>query len=516
MHKPLILELNNLDILGRRFDGYDLTEHFSKNPANFSIEMLVNNRLSRSSIAKDIFRSRYIEECDWAVQAAEQKFLGTKNQISLADGSLRSNQLFYQADILHFHQYHNMNLPIEFLADIGPRQKIIIDLHDTFWLTDNSIPMLTVFNYTDANAKTLNAQRKRILNGIDAHFVVHSPYMLNLFKKSNITKNIKNVHLINFGIDTNIFKPFDEPTQKKLRQKLNIAPNNIVLFCRAQNDFKGTEYVHEALQKLHAQKPITLITVVNKDMFSDLTSSYQIIDFGTVYSDQKMAELFNVCDIFLSPSTEESFGFMAAEAMACGKPVIVFDGTALPYTTGAPEIGISIPKSSTALVKTISALIDDEKERLSRGKKAIKFVQKNYSQNQYFNSYAKLFRQVLKTPRKPKITPPTNRENPQIHDFRQALTFAHTEIVKHRSVNPPNYQYPSVDYNSREVQDMLQEFNAGIYHDIKTSNRIRHLASFFKSLVPKPIKKALKFTYRTIRTYMLRPIKLIIKKIIRR
>ena len=40
------------------------------------------------------------------------------------------------------------------------------------------------------------------------------------------------------------------------------------------------------------------------------------------------------------PSVAEAFGMMAVESMACGKPVIVFDGTSLPEVTRAPDIGL--------------------------------------------------------------------------------------------------------------------------------------------------------------------------------
>ena len=37
-----------------------------------------------------------------------------------------------------------------------------------------------------------------------------------------------------------------------------------------------------------------------------------------------MRELYNIADIFISPSKQESFGFTICEAMACGTPCVAF------------------------------------------------------------------------------------------------------------------------------------------------------------------------------------------------
>ena len=487
-----VLELNNIDILGRRFNGYDLFEYL-KNSSVIDIHMLVNNRLAYTSKAKSLFLSGYTEECDWIVQAAEKKYLGTKNQLSLAENALEENPLYQNADILHFHLYHNMNLPIEFLTRIPSSKKIILDIHDTFWITDKNIPMLDVFSYTNANASSLFSQRQRILNSIDAHFVVHSPYILDLFHKSLATKKIKNVHFINFGINTSIFKPLEKSEIKKIKEKYHIPQNNIVLMCRAQKEFKGLDYIIKALRLLKTSHPITIISVTNTNMLDELKDRYQVIDFGTVYKDSKMAKLFNICDIFLSPSTEESFGFMAVEAMACGKPVIVFNGTALPETTHAPEIGIAVKQSEKALEEAIKHLINNPKERANRGKLGIKYARNNYDERDYYNNYLKLFKNIEKTARNPIVA--QNTAAPKAKDnqkLKEVLSLTKTEILEQKQFPlKNNYQYPIINYDDPSVQKTLYDFNQEIYQYIKTHNRYRHCLYAYKRSVPLPIRNVI-------------------------
>ena len=516
-HSKLILELNNIDILGRRFNGYNLLEYFSIHKSQrFHLKMLVNNRKSYSSKSKNLFSSPYVEEYDWIVQAAERNLLKTKNQLSLSEPALTSNKYYHNAKILHFHLYHNINLPIEFLTRIPPEKQIIIDIHDTYWLTDSNIPMLEVFNYTNPNQKSQNAQRKRVLESIDAHYVVHSPYIYRLFKKSDATKNLKNVSLINFGINTKTFKPLKKAKIEKLRAKLNIPADNIVLFCRAQSNFKGAPYIIEALSKLKNTEKITILTVVEVGLFKELSDKYQVIDLGVVYNDAKMNELFNICDIFLSPSTEESFGFMPAEAMACGKPVVVFDGTALPDTTGAPEIGIVSKRNSTDLADKIQFLIDNPKERKNRGKLAISFVKKNYNLNQYYKEYQKLFKELLKNP--PRKVKPSKKTSSKVETekFKKIMPVLQAEIDNPQAKIPPNWKTPIIDYNDQGVQSLIYDFNKYNYEKLQNIPRKLRIKYKLKRIIPEPVINTTKRIGNGAKKIIPSPAKRILKEKIRR
>ena len=326
MSKPIqVLEINNIDIYGRRFNGYSITEYIDSHPnTGLTANFIVNHKLGTDPKVAKLFPSTDFDTFDWQIEEKEQR-LGIKNQISISENALISHPLYQSANILHFHMYHNSHFPVEFLTRIPPEKKIVIDIHDTFWLTDNKIPMLEVFSHADGNnKKSLDAQRKRVLNSIDAQFIAHSPFIMNLIKQSSATNKL-NVKLINFGIDTEIFKPLKNSSS--LRKKYHIPEDHLILMCRSQKEFKGIDYIAAAMPKLKLSQPITLITVGVEGLLDSIKKYCNLIEFGTIGNEQQMTELYNLCDIFLAPSTEESFGFMAVEAMSCAKPVIVFKGT---------------------------------------------------------------------------------------------------------------------------------------------------------------------------------------------
>ncbi|NQV02863.1 MAG: glycosyltransferase, partial [Bacteroidia bacterium] len=51
--------------------------------------------------------------------------------------------------------------------------------------------------------------------------------------------------------------------------------------------------------------------------------------FGHVRNDKMLVDLYSAADVTVLPSLQEAFGQMATESMACGTPVVAFDGTGL-------------------------------------------------------------------------------------------------------------------------------------------------------------------------------------------
>lgn len=476
-----VLELNNVEAFGKHFNGYSIAEYANRHPElNIEVSMLVNNLIESSPFVFPLFRSKALRKCDMRIETLEAS-LGTKNQISISENALIHNPLYKEADILHFHMYHNMHLPIEFLNRIPPDKRIILDLHDTFWLTDNHIPMLEVFKYSNLNSTNLNAQRKRILNNLDATFIIHSPYMLKLFKHSTVTKSLHPT-LISFGTNLNIFCPSDNTA--RLRAKYKIPPENIVLMFRAQKEFKGLDYIIKALELIKTSEKITLLTVGEKNLCDELKGKYRILNLGYITDEHKMAELYNVCDIFLAPSTEESFGFMVIEAMACGKPIIVFNGTALPVTCNAPNIGISVSQNSKALATAIEHLITHKTERITRGKAGHEFAKKHYNETDYIqnniNMYKSIANSPTKYPCKRKAPPKTHPIYPDFNKINEVATGNQPSSI----LNPTE-----INYNNFYIQESLKDFNTKLYKECLKTQPKYTMRNIAKTIIPHKIRK---------------------------
>jgi glycosyltransferase involved in cell wall biosynthesis len=72
------------------------------------------------------------------------------------------------------------------------------------------------------------------------------------------------------------------------------------------------------------------------------------IDIGRLSSESDVAEAMQQADALIFPSRSEGFGLVAAEAMACGLPVIATRGSSLPEVVEDGVSGILCNKDNVA------------------------------------------------------------------------------------------------------------------------------------------------------------------------
>src|SRR5262249_3792 len=128
---------------------------------------------------------------------------------------------------------------------------------------------------------------------------------------------------------------------------------------------------------------------------NEFIGTHQVIDLGWVNDEEVMLDIYRAADLLLMPSTAEAFGMMAIEAMACGKPVIVFEGTSLPEVTFAPRVGLSVPaRAGTAVAAAMERLIDNPDERDARGAAGRRSAEQHYDAERFVGRLAALYRSV--------------------------------------------------------------------------------------------------------------------------
>jgi glycosyltransferase involved in cell wall biosynthesis len=227
-----------------------------------------------------------------------------------------------------------------------------------------------------------------------ADIVVASDWMLKNVQATPLFQSERiRVHHIPFGIDLEHFNSEESSLSKK---QFSIPENNVVLTFRAEGEFKGVPYILEALEKLQVTEPVTLLTVGKKGVVDKYSNKFQVIELGWTNDDSLLAAALKATDIFLMPSTAETFGVMAIEAMACGKPVICFDGTALPGVIDAPNVGISVPmRDADALSHAIAHLIRSPQERLARGVASRQRAETVFSLQTHVQRISDLYREVI-------------------------------------------------------------------------------------------------------------------------
>ena len=86
-------------------------------------------------------------------------------------------------------------------------------------------------------------------------------------------------------------------------------------------------------------------------------------------SREELVRLYNQAQVFVSPSLYEGFGLPAAEAMACGAPLVATTAGAFPEVVEQGVSGLLVPPGDAgALAGAIQRVLDDSElqERLGR------------------------------------------------------------------------------------------------------------------------------------------------------
>ena len=227
----------------------------------------------------------------------------------------------------------------------------------------------------------------------DIDVIVASEWMEKMVEDSPLFGRSR-IHLIPFGLDLQTFRPIDGQEAKR---KLGVFPGSLVVCFRATtSEFKGLSFIKECLKRWFPDTRVCLLTFNERGLLDEFRGKYQIIDLGWVEDEILTVSALNAADLFLMPSLAETFGMMAIEAMACGKPVIVFEGTALPEVVFAPRGGISVPKGDyVALLNVLKRLARDHNERNTLGEQALQLAREHYGLERYMDRILGLYEEVI-------------------------------------------------------------------------------------------------------------------------
>ena len=166
-------------------------------------------------------------------------------------------------------------------------------------------------------------------------------------------------------------------------------------FVASQKNMKGIAYIERALASLDLGNNAYIIALEGKGGLDSLRGKYLFRELGWVNDPKKIAIALGAADIFLMPSTAEAFGLMAVESMACGTPVIVFEGTALPKTIHAPLGGLAVPRDADALASAILELLTNESLRQAMSNYGVKIVKQDHTLDLYVSRHLDLYRELI-------------------------------------------------------------------------------------------------------------------------
>lgn len=128
------------------------------------------------------------------------------------------------------------------------------------------------------------------------------------------------------------------------------------LFAGNDKPHKNAERLIEAFREVRGAK----LVMVGAE-FARYRDVENVTTLGFV-TNERLAALYRGAVALILPSLEEGFGLPAAEAMACGTPVIASDIAALVEVTGGAALLVD-PRSSQSIANAMQRMLEDAKLR---------------------------------------------------------------------------------------------------------------------------------------------------------
>lgn len=226
------------------------------------------------------------------------------------------------------------------------------------------------------------ALKQYVINGTDKFIAITDRARDVLIEEGADPKKIVR---LNPGVDLKVFRPLTvKHTGIRLLTVCRLVPEKgikemVVTFKRLRKQFPELEFTVVGTGPLEKILDVPGITHIPRAKFED------------------MARIYSSADIYIhypvgSKTWLEQWGFVLAEAMACGLPVVGLDrGSVKEVVVG----GGAVVKNQKHFEETLEKLIRDNLLRRHLAKKALAFARKNYDVDKFSAGVLKVFKQVI-------------------------------------------------------------------------------------------------------------------------
>lgn len=169
--------------------------------------------------------------------------------------------------------------------------------------------------------------------------------------------------VVPIGVDEDVFRPLPHIAR---------VPGRLMTTASADVPLKGLTFLLEALAKARVERPDAHLVVIGRlkdgsgvPRLIEALGLEGAVEFVSGVTDERIVELYAEAELAVVPSLYEGFSLPAAEAMACGVPVLATTGGALPEVVGPDgEAARTVaPGDPSALAAMILELLGDPAQR---------------------------------------------------------------------------------------------------------------------------------------------------------
>lgn len=215
------------------------------------------------------------------------------------------------------------------------------------------------------------------------------------FTKKDIAKE--------FSLDENKFRVVHNGINNEFFYPKQNGPrpeNSLIVTNSADTPLKGLNFLLEAVAQIRTKQPIKLTVIgqpkkdgIIENLVAKLGVS-DIVHFTGRIANEEFADYYAKSTIAVVPSLYEGFGIPAAEAMACGVPLISTSGGALPEVVG--DAGMIVPPADAkALAKAITHLLNVPEDREKYAQAGLARVNSVFSWKKAAEEVVEVYREAM-------------------------------------------------------------------------------------------------------------------------
>jgi glycosyltransferase involved in cell wall biosynthesis len=297
---------------------------------------------------KKSFAFRVLRKLDHLILGIQRKRYPDKNEempfsYYHIGADLIRNQMIKDADIIFVHWTYSNFLSLHGLSKLIKTNKpVFLVCHDNCHFTGGCHVRLGCDKYMNSCGRCpeLGSQndkdwsyvqlktKRRVYKANNISVISPSTWMDENVSNSAVLRGKRHFVIPN-PIDTKLFAPLD---RQYVRNKYSVAPNRLVLLFGAvkavSTPYKGYKELLEALELM--ANSYSQVDKIEAYIFGSSGETEYLNEKITMHylgflSEEEMVEAYNLSDVYVVPSLEDSFNNTVAESLATETPVVSFE-----------------------------------------------------------------------------------------------------------------------------------------------------------------------------------------------
>ena len=322
-----------------------------------------------------------------------------------------------QPDVIHIHNLHSnyINMPMLLQWIALNNKALVATLHDCWYFTGGC------FHFTSSNcsrwkescgscprkrsdipslfdcSKQIMKDKRIFFDRISKMSVVGVSKWTIEMAQQGIFKN-KPCYVIYNGIDTELFKPLkDVEKVEAIRVKYGIMDSYVILGPASK--WLNPENQNLLMSALQLGEDYTLVLYGCNDQqmsgeiipaTGNITTSLVMV--GLTGNKKELVDIYNMADVFVNCTHEDTFSLINAEAQACGTPVICYANTGAKETVNT-EYGHLVETDDVKSMIEIIKQTKSESPIKSCQNELFAWAKDRFDKNNNYKQYIQLYRE---------------------------------------------------------------------------------------------------------------------------